>query len=138
MDPELAKALNELAITVMTVVIIPSIIYFAKLAKAYGDAKVSQIKNRCLRESLEFALTRLDATAQTVVTELNQTRIEMTADGKLTPEEAKKLLQTAYTRLKQRLPADAAATLQEAFSDRLQAVIVGKIESKVAAAKVAT
>lgn len=132
MNPELAKALNELAITLIAGITTIFIPWAFALARSYAKAKVDRIQNQCVRESLEFALTRLDKTAGTVVAEVEQTRKELVADGQLSKEDARKLLSLAYTRTKARLPEDATATLQQAFGEKLQAVIVGKIESKVA------
>lgn len=133
LDPEVSKAINELIVLVLsslTTVVIP---YLIVLARSYAKAKIAAAKDKNMREALEFALDRLDQTAQTVVTEVEQTRQNLAADGKLSQEDARLLLRTAYTRIKQRIPQDAMDTLQKAFGDRLQGVVVGKIESKVAA-----
>lgn len=135
MTPELTKALNELAITLLGLITTVFIPWLFSLVRAYAKAKVERIQNQCAREALEFALKRLDATAETVVAEINQGEKELSADGKLTPDEAKLLLKKAYARLNARLPADALATLRAAFADKLTQVMVGKIESKVAQAK---
>jgi hypothetical protein len=135
MTPELAKALNELAITLLGLITTAVIPWLFTLIRSYAKARVDAIKNKDTRAALEFALTRLDSTAETVVTELNQTVKELSADGKLSKEDAKTLLKRAYSRVVTRLPGDATATLQSAFAERMQAVIVGKIEAKVAGAK---
>jgi membrane-bound lytic murein transglycosylase MltF len=108
----------------------------------YLRAKADLVKSKKVRDTLNDALTRLDLTAQTVVQEVNQTmREKVEVDGKLTPKAGHELLQTAYARIKSRLPADAKATLEAAFPDRqegenlLQKVIIGKIEKTVAETK---
>lgn len=135
MTPELAKSINDLALWVvafMTSTVLPLLgVYFVKWARA----KIESVKDKNTRAALEFALNRLDATAATVVTELNQTSKTLTADGKLSKADAITLLKTAYKRTCTRLPADAMDTLNASFGDRLQGVLVGKIESKVAGAK---
>ena len=135
MDPSLAKALNELAITVVSLITTAFIPWAFSLFRSWAKAKVEAIKNQDTRHALEFALQRLDATAQTVVSELNQTGKTLTADGKLSIEDAKSLKELAFKRVAQRLPEDAIATLKAAYAARLSGLIVGKIESKVAGAK---
>jgi hypothetical protein len=137
MTPELTKAVNELAITLLGLITTVFIPWLFALVRAYAKAKIDSIQNAEVRKSMEFALQRLDATAETVVAELNQTVKELAADGSISAEDGKLLLRKAYNRLSSRLPADATATLQSAYGDKLQAVMVGKIESKVAAAKLA-
>jgi hypothetical protein len=138
MTPELTKAVNELAITLLGLITTVFIPWLFALVRAYAKAKIDSIQNAEVRKSMEFALQRLDATAETVVAELNQTVKELAVvDGSISAEDGKLLLRKAYNRLSSRLPADATATLQSAYGDKLQAVMVGKIESKVAAAKLA-
>jgi hypothetical protein len=134
MTPELSKALNELAVLVVTGLTSVVIPWAFKIAREYAMAKISHVQNKEARAALEFALDRLDATAKTVVDEINQ-GLRPSAGEKLDPELAKKLLSKAYARLCNRLPSDVKATLDEAYKDKLQSVMVGKIESKVAGAK---
>lgn len=142
MTPELAKELNDLLIMVIQVIIIPAISAVGYFVVQYLRAKAENVKNREVRDALNDALTRLDLTAETVVKEVNQTLKDQYAkDGKLSTKTGHDLLQVAYTRLKARLPADAMATLQQAFPDqlenenRLQKLIVGKLEKTVGDAK---
>ena len=135
MDPELSKALSELMLTIIggiTTVFIP---WAFAIARAYGNAKVAAIKNADMRKTMEFALTRLDETSRTVVDEINQRLRNANTEGKLSKEEARSLLTTAFKRLSVRLPQDVTATLKDLYGDNLQQVMVGKIESKVAMAK---
>ena len=135
MDPELSKALSELMLTIIggiTTVFIP---WAFAIARAYGNAKVAAIKNADMRKTMEFALTRLDETSRTVVDEINQKLRNANTEGKLSKEEARSLLTTAFKRLSVRLPQDVTATLKDLYGDNLQQVMVGKIESKVAMAK---
>ena len=137
MTPELTKALNELAIAIVSLITTAFIPWAFSLARAYAKARIDAVKNQDVRAALEFALARLDATAETVVSEINQTGKALTADGKLSKEDALAILKVAYKRTTARLPVDATATLKSAYGDRLQAILVGKIEAMVAKAKLA-
>jgi hypothetical protein len=135
LDPELSKSLNELAIMLISGITTIFLPWAFSIARAYAKAKIEHVTNNETRAALEFALDRLDATAQTVVNELSQKVKAIKTDGKLAPEQAKELLTIAFKRVSSRLPADAAATLKSSYGDKLQAVLVGKIESKVAESK---
>lgn len=142
MTPELQKQLSDLLIMVIQVIVIPAISAIGYFVVQYLRAKAENVKNKEARDAINDALTRLDKTAETVVKEVNQTlKDQVAVNGKLTAKTGRDLLQVAYTRLKERLPADAMATLQAAFppgADKehlLQKVIVGKIEKTVADAK---
>ena len=135
MTPELTKALNDLAITIVSIITTAFIPWAFSLFRSWAKAKVEAIADKNARDALVFALTRLDETAATVVDELNQTVKQLSADGKLSKEDSAKLLRVAYNRTTARLTEDTTATLQNAYGERLQAVLVGKIESKVATAK---
>ena len=135
MDPALAKALNELAITIVSIITTGFIPMAYMLFRKWANAKVEAIQDKNARDALEFALKRMDETVQTVVDELNQTQRDLAADGKLSREDALKLLRMAYGRTTARLTTDTAAALKNAFGERLQSVLVGKIEAKVALAK---
>ena len=114
--------------TVIQTLVLPVI---ALLLKRWTDS----IKQEDTRKALNFALERLNATAQTVVLELNQTSKQLGADGKLSKADASVLLNTAYTNLSTRIPADVLATLQAVYGDKLPAVMTSKIEATVGAAK---
>ena len=114
--------------TIVQTLVLPII---AMLLKRWTDS----VKQEDTRKALSFALERLNATAQTVVMELNQTSKTLGADGKVSKDDAKVLLQTAYQNLSNRLPADALATLQAAYGTKLPEVLTGKIEASVAAVK---
>jgi hypothetical protein len=136
LDPEVSKAVNELAITILGLITTVFVPWGFSLFRAWAKAKIEAVKNTEVRNAMNDALSRLDLTAETVVKELNQTMREGVAvNGKLSPEVAQKMLQRAYSRTLSRLPADAKATLEKAFSDKLQPIIVGKIEKKVGDAK---
>lgn len=136
MDPELSKAITELLLTLIGLITTVFLPWAFAVARAYGKAKIESIQNSNVRAAAEFALVRLDETAKTVVDEVNQRLKVANAEGKLTKESARSLLTTAYRRLSVRLPQDVTATLKELYGDNLQQVMVGKIESKVAQAKV--
>jgi hypothetical protein len=132
LDPEVSKAINELAITILGLITTVFVPWAFTLFRAWAKAKIEAVKNTEVRNAMNDALSRLDLTAETVVKELNQTlRDKLEVNGKLTPEIGHKLLQNAYTRTLSRLPMDAKATLEKAFADKLQPIVVGKIEKKV-------
>ena len=132
MNPELTKAINELAITVLGLITTVFIPWAFTLFREWAKARIETVKNAEARNALNDALSRLDLTAETVVKEINQTiRDEVVVDGKISKDEAKSLLTRAYNRTLNRLPADAKATLETTFGNKLQAVVVGKIEKKV-------
>ena len=137
LDPEVSKAINELAITILGLITTVFVPWAFSLFREWAKAKIESVKNKEVRDAMNDALSRLDLTAETVVREINQTiREGVAVNGKLTPEVGHKLLQKAYTRTLTRLPMDAKATLEKAFADKLQAVVVGKIQKKVGDAKV--
>lgn len=137
MTPELTKALNELAITILGLITTFFLPWVFALIRAYAKAKIDAVQNKDKRAALEFALQRLDTTTDTVVNEINQTGKNLTADGKLSKEDALLILKMAYKRTAARLPADATATLKLAYGERLPAMLVGKIEATVGKAKLA-
>ena len=106
-----------------------------KIIAIFFKRWTDSIKSDDTRKATEYALERLGATAQTVVLELNQTQKQLGSDGKLSSADARILLQQALQRVMERLPADALATLQATYGDRLTGVAIGKIESTVAASK---
>jgi hypothetical protein len=139
LDPEVSKAINELAITILGLITTVFVPWGFSLFRAWAKAKIESVKNKDIRDAMNDALSRLDLTAETVVKELNQTMREGVAvNGKLSPEVAQKMLQRAYSRTLTRLPLDAKATLEGAFKDKMQALVVGKIEAKVGADKCVT
>jgi hypothetical protein len=132
LDPEVSKAINELAITILGLITTVFVPWGFSLFRAWAKAKIESVKNKEVRDAMNDAMARLELTSETVVKELNQTlRDQVSIDGKLTPEIGKQMLQRAYTRTLTRLPMDAKATLEKAFADKLQAVVVGKIEKQV-------
>ena len=126
MDPVTVSLIS----TIIQGLILPIIAIFFK---RWTDS----IKSDDTRKATEYALERLGATAQTVVLELNQTQKKLGSDGKVSSADARILLQQALNRVLERLPADAAATLEATYGDRLTAVATGKIEATVAAIKTA-
>jgi hypothetical protein len=132
LDPEVSRAINELAITILGLITTVFVPWAFSLFRAWAKAKIEAVKNTEVRNAMNDALSRLDLTAETVVKELNQTMREQVAvNGKLTKEVGHQMLTRAYNRTLNRLPMDAKATLEKAFSDKMQALVVGKIEAKV-------
>jgi hypothetical protein len=135
MTPELSKALNELAIVLISGITSILIPWAFKIARAYAEAKISSVKSAESRAILTFALERLDNTAKTVVAQLNQRVVVRGEDGKIPADLKDKILSTAYRAVMERIPADVRATLEVYYADKLQNVVLGKIESKVSDAK---
>lgn len=80
--------------------------WLSKLASAWVQARIERVKNESLRERLQVAHDQ----AEVVVAMVNQTMrprvIEAAADGKITAEEAEKLLAVGRGELKARMGPD--------------------------------
>jgi hypothetical protein len=135
MTPELSKALNELAIVLISGITSILIPWAFKIARAYAEAKIASVNNADARSTLTFALERLDATAKTVVDQLNQRVVVRGEDGKILPGMKDKILSAAHKAVMERIPADVRATLEVYYAEKLRSVVLGKIESKVSDAK---
>lgn len=127
------KAASEIVTTVLTFVVTVAVPYALVLVRAWLKAKTAAIEDAKLREGVEWAIARLDATAETVVREIEQTVKSWNKEtGKVITPDA--LLTTAMSRTWKRLPPHAAESLKKMFPDsELRQVIRGKIESKVKA-----
>lgn len=130
MSEILEKATQEIITTVLTFVVTVAVPYGLVLARAWFKAKTAAIEDAKLREGMEWALDRLDKTAQTVVDEIAQTIKARNEAGKVRNPEG--LQATAMSRTWKRMPAHATETLKRMFPEaELRQIIKGKIESKV-------
>ena len=127
MDEILQKSLNEVIATAATFVLTVAIPYGLALLRSWIKAKTSAVQDKQLREGLTWAFERLDQTAQTVVSEIEQAlkKTEKKIDS------AQKLA-AAVRRVNLRLPAEAMQRLQMSYTPHdIERIIKGKIESKV-------
>jgi hypothetical protein len=129
MDEILQKSLGDAMVTLLTLVTTVLIPYAAVLMRSWVKAKIAKIEDQNLRDGLNFAFDRLDATAETVVREIEQV-LKKRIEGKVVRPEA--LLSAAMNRVWQRLPPQAMDTLKKNYNpETLQKIVRGKIESKV-------
>ncbi len=129
MEEPLQKAISEIMSTVLTLLVTVVIPYLAVLVRSWVKAKIALIKDKNIRDGLDFAFDRLDKTAETVVREIEQV-LKQKLDGKVVKPEV--LLQNAITRTYRRMPAAATDTLSKNFNaEEIQRIIRGKVESKV-------
>jgi hypothetical protein len=130
MDEVLNKAAQEILLTLLTLVATVFIPYGAMLAREWVKAKISRIRDANLREGVQFAFDRLDATATTVVAEIEQTMRRKIVGKYSDPQN---LLTTAEAAVADRLPKAALDTLIESYGEEgVRRLITGKIEAKVA------
>lgn len=140
MTPELQQQINDMIATIVGAIaagLLPALVVLIRLAwklvRAWADAKIVAIKNQEVRDALVFSMERLDATAETVVKEIEQTIAKRGDDGKII--DPNKLATVAIMRTRVRLPKIAEETLSKNYSlDDLNRLIKGKIESKVKSA----
>jgi len=122
-----------IVLSVLVTVIIPyAVLLFRAWAKAKiaeAKAKVESIENTELREEFESALARLDATADTVVADIESTIKKYTAEGKvLNPE---KIKEQAEVRIRNRLdPASKQLLLKRFGDERFGKLVSSKVEQK--------
>jgi hypothetical protein len=129
MEELLQKSIAEIAATALTLLTTVVIPYGLALLRSWVKAKIALVEDQRLREGLEFALARLDATAETVVREIDQS-VKQRQNGKVVRPEM--LQAAAIDRVYRRLPPPALAELGKHYTDkRLKYIIRGKIESKV-------
>jgi hypothetical protein len=128
MDPITINIIYQL----VTGIVIPVLGYFVA---QFIRTKAATVESAETRAAIEFAMSRLSLTAQTVVAEINQTSKRFTADGKLSEADAKALANIAYQAVLARLPADVSATLNKIYGTEFPSIVTGKIEASVAAAK---
>lgn len=131
MNEIIEKATSEIVTTVLTFVVTVAVPYGLVLARAWLKAKTAAIEDATLREGVEWALTRLDETARTVVYEIEQTiKSRSTDTGKVVNGAG--LLSTAMTRTWTRMPPKATEVLKKMYPEaELRKMIRGKVESRV-------
>jgi hypothetical protein len=130
MDEALNKAVQEIMSILLTLVATVFIPYGAMLAREWVKARIARLQDANMREGMRFAFERLEATATTVVAEIEQT-IRRKIEGKFADPQG--LLAAAEKATRERLPPEALKTLCDGFGeDGLNRIITGKIEAKVA------
>ena len=137
LDPETQKQINDLLSMIINGLasgLLFAVPVVAKMAwtifRAWTNAKLASIQNQEMREALEFALQRLDKTAETVVSEFEQTSKRNEVGKLLDPAGTlKSAVATIYTQLE----PNSRATLERMYGSRAAfgQVIKGKVESKV-------
>jgi hypothetical protein len=134
MEPTWTKIAQELVVTVVTPLLAAALLWLVKTAVAYYAEKNKATKNEELRKAIDFALTRLDQTAETVVKEANQRIIQRTEAGKVaSPEHVQRF---AVDAVLNRLPPATMDMLKGQYTEnRIREIVVGKVEQKVADAK---
>jgi hypothetical protein len=129
MDDIMQSALKDILEISMTIIVTVVVPYLVVIARSYFKAKIDKIQDQQSREKLTWAYERLEATATTVVREIDQL-VKQRIDGKVA--EHKKLQALAMEHVIKRLPASAVRTFEAEYGlDRLSAIVRGKIESKV-------
>jgi len=99
--------------TVITVIVIPTVLYIGKLLKTLIDAKITQISTTTTNETLQYYLSLIQDLADKAVTE-TQSLVdkckEAAADGKLTEEEKNDIKEHAIRVLIAMLPTPKTTT----------------------------
>lgn len=127
MDELVRTSLGELVAVVVGTVVPALIVYGLKLFKAWSEAKISQIEDQKLRDALDFALNRLDQTAQTVTAEIRQRFVKRDASGKV--ENAGDLAAKGINMIHSRIDPLSRSTLEQIYGkDVLAKIYRGKLE----------
>src|SRR5574343_1173512 len=101
--------------------------YAIILGRAWLKEKTALIKDQRVREGVEFALDRLDKTAQTVTAEIRQRCLVRSPEtGKVT--NAASIQEKGIKRLHARLDADTRTMLKGLYGDELVKIYRSKIE----------
>ena len=131
MDPDQIKNLtSEVVTTLLSLVVTVLVPYGLALLRTWVKAKTAAIEDKTLREGVEWAFDRLDATAETVVREIEQTIKERAPNGKTVKPD--NLQAVAMARTWKRLPPTASEALRQMYPEpELRNVIRGKIEAKI-------
>ncbi len=115
---------TQIVLDLMLTFIVP---YALGLARAWWKEKTALIKDQRVREGVEFALDRLDKTAQTVTAELRQRYVKRDpTTGKVTNAEASQ--ERGVRNLHARLDTNTRAMLKGLYGDELVKVYRSKIE----------
>lgn len=129
MDDIIERCLADLSVTVLTLLCTVILPYAAVLLRQWLKAKTAAIEDEQLRGGVEWALERLDKTAETVVREIGQVLVQR-ANGRVIKPEL--MQQTAVNRVYNRVAPQALRILQEHYDHKqLNLMVRGKIESKV-------
>jgi len=127
METILQTSINDLVSIFVGTVVPALLIYGITLFKAWSQAKVAAIKDQQLRDALDFALNRLDQTAQTVTAEIRQRYVTRDQAGKV--ENADSLAVKGVNMIHSRIDPSSRATLERIYGREVLAKIYrGKLE----------
>lgn len=132
MEEILNKAASDGVGVVLDLVLTVLVPYAIVLIRSWMKEKTALIKDQRVREGVEFALDRLDKTAQTVTAELRQRFVKRdpTTDKVINAEAAQ---EKGVRNLHARLDPDTRAMLKGLYGDELVKVYRAKIEQHVKA-----
>lgn len=140
MDPTTTDTINQSLTSVVasllglvTTVLIP---YGVALFRSWVKAKIAKIEDDKLRADIEHAADRLGHITEAVVAAINQSVKQVGADGKVDPEERKRLKLLALQEIRKQIPPYMDETLRAAFGN-LERYTVLKVEQAVARQKAA-
>lgn len=104
------------------------------LGKKALDAKAAQLEAQVKDANIRNALTTAESTISAVVGETAQTTVDaiksVSADGKLTPDDAQKIKDAAASKIRQLMSDNVYASLHSVIAD-VDAWIESKIEAAV-------
>lgn len=127
MEEILNKAMADGSGIVLDLVLTVLVPYAIILGRAWLKEKTALIKDQRVREGVEFALDRLDKTAQTVTAEIRQRCLVRSPEtGKVT--NAASIQEKGIKRLHARLDADTRTMLKGLYGDELVKIYRSKIE----------
>lgn len=122
---------TQIIISLITLVIAPCAIVATKSLFSYLAAKTKDARLQAVIADVGTAVsTAVDSLSQTVVEGLKA----QSADGKLTKEDAKKILNEAATKAESMISASTIAFVQEQGKD-VGEYLIDKIEAYIAAKK---
>ena len=127
MEEIINKAMADGVGTILDLVLTVLVPYAIILGRAWLKEKTALIKDQRVREGGEFALDRLDKTAQTVTAEIRQRCLVRSPEtGKVT--NAASIQEKGIKRLHARLDADTRTMLKGLYGDELVKIYRSKIE----------
>lgn len=140
MEPTVADTINQSLTTVVasllgivTTVLVP---YGVALFRSWVKAKIAKIEDDKTRADLDQAAARLGYITEAVVAAINQSVKKAGEDGRITPEERKRLKLLALQEVRKQITPVMDETLRAGFGN-LERYISLKIEQAVAGQKAA-
>lgn len=123
--PELKDIINQAIIAIFTLIILPTIPLVYKLVKAFVEAKIASIKDKGVKEAVEFAFRRLDFIVQNITKEISQTH---PLPPNPTDRDRGARLAAAIKRIKDQLVDADDAVLRNSVKD-LDRYLITKVEA---------